>query len=91
MAGERAASEDLEVSRVFLNHGANVNARNQEYRTPIHLSTDLGYLETVKLLLERRGADIHAINSVVTARVKHQYRSESARADSEKGATRFFI
>ena len=51
----------LEVSRVLLDHGANVNARQQNHWTPIHLSASNGHLEIVKLLLER-GADVHALN-----------------------------
>jgi ankyrin repeat protein len=90
----------LEVSRVLLDHGANVNARKQGLLdSDAHISAANGYLEIVKLLLER-GADIHAMN----ARVKHHtnYRCEKeierlqiyfgrmARADSEKGSTRSF-
>lgn len=48
----------LEVSRVLLDHGASVDARNQNYWTPIHLSTISGHLEMVKLLVER-DADVH--------------------------------
>jgi len=38
-----------------------VNARKQNYWTPVHLSAHKGDLEIVKLLLER-GADIRAMN-----------------------------
>ena len=43
-------------------HGADVNARTQDYWTPTHLSASNGYLEIVKLLLER-GADMHAMSA----------------------------
>jgi ankyrin repeat protein len=52
----------LEVSRLLLDHGANVMARQpRTYWTPAHVSAANGYLEIVKLLLER-GADVHAMN-----------------------------
>jgi ankyrin repeat protein len=38
-----------------------VNARQTNYFTPAHISAANGYLEIVRLLLER-GADIHAMN-----------------------------
>ena len=55
-------SGHLEVSRVLVDHGANVNARQRNHFTPLHLSAEYGHLEIVKLLLER-GADVHALNS----------------------------
>jgi len=51
----------LEVSRLLLDHGANVNARKRYYWTPMHLSAANGYLDLVKLLIER-GGDIHAMS-----------------------------
>ena len=49
----------LEVSRTLLDHGANVDATERNYWTPVHISTGNQYFEIVKLLLEC-GADIHA-------------------------------
>jgi ankyrin repeat protein len=46
---------------VLVDHGANVNARQQNHWTPLDLSARNGDLEIVKLLLER-GADVHVIN-----------------------------
>jgi ankyrin repeat protein len=50
----------LEVSRVLVDHGANVNARIDHW-TPMHLSAGNGHLGTVRLFLEC-GADVHAVN-----------------------------
>ena len=52
----------LEVSRVLVDRGADVNAREKKHRTPLYLSAYNGHLEVVKLLLER-GADVHALSS----------------------------
>ena len=52
----------LEVSRVLLDYGADMNARTQNYWAPMHISIRYGRLEIVKLLLER-GADIDTMNS----------------------------
>jgi ankyrin repeat protein len=38
-----------------------MNARKQDYSTPMHLSATNGYIEIVKPLLEH-GADMHALN-----------------------------
>jgi ankyrin repeat protein len=46
---------------LLLDHGADVNARKQDYWTPLHLSACNGRLEVVKLLLGR-GADVHVEN-----------------------------
>jgi hypothetical protein len=59
---EASVSGHLEVSRVLVDHGANVNARQQKHHTPLDLSARNGHLRVVKLLLER-GADVHAMNS----------------------------
>ena len=60
----------LEVSQVLLDHGENVNSRNQNYWTPMRLLAGNGHLEMVKLLLER-GADVpHAMNGEGEAAIK---------------------
>ena len=46
---------------MLVDHGANVNARQQNHWTPLDLSARNGHLGIVKLLLER-GADVHAQN-----------------------------
>ena len=46
---------------MLIGHGANVNARQQDHWTPIHLSARNGHLGILKLLLER-GADLQALN-----------------------------
>jgi ankyrin repeat protein len=57
----------LEISRVLVDHGAYVNARQLNrwtlnHWTPILISASFGHLEVVKLLLER-GADSRALSS----------------------------
>ena len=56
-------SGHLEVARLLLDHGANVNARQRNHWTPAHVSTSHGYLGIVKLLLETWRLDVHAVNS----------------------------
>ena len=52
----------VEISRMLIDHGANVNARKYDYWTPIHFSAYNGYPKLVELLLER-GADTHSLNA----------------------------
>jgi ankyrin repeat protein len=48
------AASDLEKTRVLVNHGANVNARSADLRTPLMIAARRpGNLATVKLLLDR--------------------------------------
>jgi ankyrin repeat protein len=54
-------SGHVEVSRVLIDHGANVNARERYHYAPIHFSSENGHLGIAKLLLER-GADVNALN-----------------------------
>jgi len=52
---------EIEISRVLIDHGANVNARKSDYCTPVHFSSFNGHVGLVRLLLER-GADTHALD-----------------------------
>jgi len=48
------AALDLEKTRVLLSHGANVNAKSEDNRTPLMVAASRpGNVETVKLLLSR--------------------------------------
>ena len=48
------AANDLEKTRLLLDHGANVNARSDELRTPLMIAARRhGGAQTVKLLLDR--------------------------------------
>src|SRR6266478_3967849 len=51
----------IDVVRLLIVRGADVDTRTQHQWAPIHLSANNGYLDIVKLLLER-GADLHALN-----------------------------
>jgi ankyrin repeat protein len=52
---------NLEISRMLLDGGADVNEREVWGRTPLMWATDLAPLETVRFLIER-GADINAVS-----------------------------
>ena len=49
------------AERLIRAGGANVNARNKDQETPLHLATYGGYMNIVELLLDS-GADVHASN-----------------------------
>jgi ankyrin repeat protein len=50
---------DTKAVRLLLEHGADVNARGKEERTPFHVACEQGHMETVRLLLDA-GADVNA-------------------------------
>jgi uncharacterized protein len=54
-----SAANQLEIARVLIEHGANVNARASNDFTPLHESAASGRIEFAKLLLEH-GADVNA-------------------------------
>lgn len=54
-----SAAGQLEIARVLIAHGANVNARAVGDFTPLHESAASGRLEFARLLLEN-GADVNA-------------------------------
>ena len=49
---------DLEAAKQFLANGSNVNARNGQNRTPLHVAAWLGHREIVSLLITK-GADVN--------------------------------
>ena len=50
------------VARVLLEHGAVVDARDNEDSTPLHVASQHGHANAARLLLEH-GADVHALNN----------------------------
>jgi len=54
-----SAARQLEIARVLIEHGANVNARAANDFTPLHEAAASGKLDFAQLLLEH-GADVNA-------------------------------
>jgi ankyrin repeat protein len=50
--GQHDRSLTNKIVQIFLEHGANVNAQNSTYSTPLHLATSSESVETMQLLLE---------------------------------------
>ena len=46
-------------TQVLLKHGADVNARDSELWTPLHLAADEGHFEVAQILLEHK-ADVNS-------------------------------
>src|SRR5438034_9163167 len=53
-----AAAQQLDIARMLVAHGADVNARQEEDFTPLHEAAATGQLKFAKLLLDH-GADVN--------------------------------
>ncbi|XP_053099442.1 protein phosphatase 1 regulatory inhibitor subunit 16B isoform X2 [Hemicordylus capensis] len=51
-----------EIVKLLLNHGANVNAKDNELWTPLHAAATCGHINLVKILIQH-GADLLAVNA----------------------------
>ncbi|KAI6171449.1 hypothetical protein M3Y97_01045800 [Aphelenchoides bicaudatus] len=58
---EAAFSDYIEIVKLLIESGADVNAKNNRGDTPIHRASQNGYIEIVKFLVEK-GADVNATN-----------------------------
>ena len=56
---QAAADGDIEQVKLLISKGANVNAEDEEKKTPLHYAAETGQMEVVQLLVEA-GADINA-------------------------------
>lgn len=52
------------LAEILLQHGANVNAKNDYGKTPLHEAAEEGDIDTVELLL-RYGADVNTRDNFV--------------------------
>uniref|UniRef100_U3JSZ8 Protein phosphatase 1 regulatory subunit 16B n=1 Tax=Ficedula albicollis TaxID=59894 RepID=U3JSZ8_FICAL len=51
-----------DIVKLLLNHGANVNAKDNELWTPLHAAATCGHINLVKILIQH-GADLLAVNA----------------------------
>lgn len=53
VAAHSSAGPNLELARLLIHHGANVNAINLKLITPLSIAVFFGYVEYARLLFER--------------------------------------
>jgi ankyrin repeat protein len=56
-----ASSNSVDVARLLIEHGANVNVISKRGYTPLHRAALSNSVDVARLLLER-GANVHALN-----------------------------
>ena len=56
---EAKSKFQAETVKLLINHGADVTAQDESFRTPLHMAASLGSTKTVQLLIEH-GADVTA-------------------------------
>ena len=59
---QAAADGDIERVRSLISQGADVNAEDEEEKTPLHYAAKVGKMEVVQLLVEA-GADVNAMGN----------------------------
>jgi len=52
---------DLDLARLLIDHGADVNGQNEERWTALHLASHVGHVEIAKVLIDR-GANVDSWN-----------------------------
>jgi uncharacterized protein len=60
----------VDVAQLLLEHGADVDARDNDERSPLHLASDGGHVEAAQVLLERR-ADRETQNTQTSMTAAH--------------------
>lgn len=65
MLQNAAAHGAVNVLRILLDEGADINSQDSEFRTPLQTAASRGYVEIVQLLLAR-GADYHMVPVAVS-------------------------
>ena len=87
-ASRNLSEDDLECMRILINHGANVNARDDDQWTALHYAAMRSNIDGINLLLDK-GADIHLVdNNNATPLMLTCYRNDinSTRVLLERGA-----
>ncbi|RPA98454.1 ankyrin, partial [Choiromyces venosus 120613-1] len=57
------ATQSVSVISTLLACGVDTEARNMNYRTPLHIAAEIGRVEAVKLLVEKEGANVNVLDT----------------------------